>query len=320
MNLRRSTLGILALLLPLVAAVTLAGQPADAAVVTTGHTGSGAPALAQVGDRLYVAWTGSTGTAAAKDMIVGYSTDNGRHIVKLSSRERSPQNEGPALVADPRSSGVLVAWADGRASNTLTMTYYSGTAFSCRTSFAGITTPHAPALAVDPSGNTYVAWTDAAGHLNIALVTSDTCAATHVMTMVNRTVLSQTSPYGPGLIFDTTGVGLHMLIAWVGDNAAHTITVASWVGSTSLVNTATATTTTYPTSGPSLSSVGSDLYVAFRGSNNHEYLGYSEGCFPTCFLPADTGTAVTSPIGLLASGYITTYFDAAGNLVVSSLS
>ncbi|WP_426505550.1 hypothetical protein ACPPVO_47645 [Dactylosporangium sp. McL0621] len=81
----------------------------------------------------------------------------------------------------------------------------------------------------------------------------------------------------------------------------------------------TATTTTYPTSGPSLSSATSDLYIAFRGSDNHEYLGYSQGCFPTCFRPADIGTVVTSPIGSLASGYVLTYFNAAGNLTISSL-
>ncbi len=252
-------------------------------------------------------------------MIVGYSTDKGQNILKLSSSERSPRNEGPALVADPNSSGILVAWADGRARDTLTMTYYSGTAFSCRTGFAGITTPHAPALAVDSSGRTYVAWTDATRHLNIALVSTNTCATRHVMTMVNRTVLRQTSPYGPGLVFDTTGVGLQLLIAWVADDPAHTVNVASWVGSAVLANASTAMTTAYPTSGPSLSSAPSDLYVAFRGSDNHEYLGYSEGCFPTCFVPADTGTVVTSPIGSLASGYVLTYFDAAGDLAISSL-
>lgn len=315
MNARRLALRTtVALLLPVLAAVVVSAQPAAAAVVTTSHTGSGAPALAQVGDRLYVAWTGTQ-----KDMIVGYSTAMGKNIVKLSSAERSPQNEGPALVADPDSSGIFVAWADTRTGNTLTMTYYSGTAFSCRTSFTGITTPHAPALAVDLSGKTYVAWTDANKHLNIALIVPDSCATTHVMTMVNRMVLSQTSPYGPGLVFETNNVGLNMVIAWVADNSAHSVNVASWVGSTTLANVTTATTTAYATSGPSLSSAPSDLYIAFRGSNNHEYFGYSEGCVPTCFNPTDIGTVVSSAIGQLASGYVVSYFDGAGKLTVSSL-
>ena len=223
--------------------------------------------------------------------------------MKLSSNERTPQNEGPALVADPDSSGILIAWADGRAHDTLTMSYFSGTAFSCRTSFAGITTAHAPALAVDSSGQTYLAWTDPTRHLNIARIDPGTCATTHVITMRNRTVLSQTSPYGPGLVFDAT-VSLQLLIAWVADNPAHTVTVAAWVGSATLANIATPEVPAYPTSGPSLAAGPSDLYIALRGADNHLYYGYSQGCRPTCFVPADIGTAVSSPIGWLASGYV----------------
>jgi len=320
MNLRRPALrATLALFLPFVLAATVAGQPAQAALVaTTNLTGSGAPALAKVGDRLYVGWTGSTGTAAAKVLNVGYSTDQGLHIVKLANNERTPQNEGPALVADPNSSGILIAWADGRARNTLTMSYFSGTAFSCRTSFIGITTPHAPALAVDSSGQTYLAWTDAFRHLNIALIDPGTCATTHAITMRNRTVLSQTSPYGPGLIFDST-VSLQLLIAWAADNPAHTVTVGAFVGSASLVNVANPEIPVYPTSGPSLAASGSDLYIAVRGADNHLYFGYSQGCRPTCFVASDIGTAVRSPIGSLASGFVLAYFNGAGNLEIYSL-
>ncbi|GAA3453697.1 hypothetical protein [Dactylosporangium matsuzakiense] len=80
------------------------GAPARASVVTTTHTGSGAPALAHAGGRLYVAWTGSRGTAAAKEVVVGRSADNGQTITKLSTAERTLQGEGPAgnLVVDSR--------------------------------------------------------------------------------------------------------------------------------------------------------------------------------------------------------------------------
>jgi hypothetical protein len=197
------------------------------------------------------------------------------------------------------------------------MSYFSGTAFSCRTSFTGITTPHAPALAVDSSGQTYLAWTDPFRHLNVALIDPGTCATSHVMTMRNRTVLGQTSPYGPGLIFDST-VSLQLLIAWVADNPAHTVRVAAWVGSSSLVNMATPEIPVYPTSGPSLAAGPSDLYIAVRGADNHLYYGYSQGCRPTCFVAADIGTAVRSGIGSLASGSVLAYFNGTGNLEIYS--
>jgi hypothetical protein len=65
-----------------------------------------------------------------------------------------------------------------------------------------------------------------------------------------------------------------------------------------------------------LTAWGSDLYLTFRASDNHEHLGYSEGCLPTCFLPGDTGTAVSSAIGGDALGTIYSWFNPAGNLVV----
>jgi hypothetical protein len=74
----------------------------------------------------------------------------------------------------------------------------------------------------------------------------------------------------------------------------------------------------YPTSAPVVTSVRSDLYLAFRASDNHEHLGYSEGCLPTCFLPGDTGTAVSSAIGADAHDGTFAWFNPAGNLVVDS--
>ncbi len=298
----------------------LVGQPGYAAVITTDHTGSGAPALAYAGGRLYVAWTGSRGTVAAKELVVGYSTSNGQTINKISTAERTRQGEGPAMVADPDNpAGVVLAWADGRTGGTLTATVYDGTAFGCRTSFAGLTTRHSPALAVDSSGKLYVAWTDATNHLNVARLRTDACPITHAIGLSGRTILPQTAAYGPGLIFDTTGPNLGLLIAWIAPDAAHTLTVASWVGSTALTRVSTVDTAgAYATSGPALSAGPSDLYLAFRASDNHEHLGYSEGCLPTCFVPADTGTAVSSAIGAEAHGATYAWFNPAGNLVVDS--
>jgi len=319
MNKRTGVAATMVVLLAALAGVAL-GQPGYAAVVTTDHTGSGAPALARVGGGLYVAWTGSTGTAFAKELVVGYSTTNGQTITKLSTAERTRQGEGPALVADPHNpAGVVLAWADARTFGTLTATVYDGTAFGCRTAFAGLTTRHSPALAADSSGNLYVAWTDVIGHLNVARLATEACATRHTMWLAGRTVLPQTAAYGPGLVFDTTGPNLGMLIAWVAPDAAHTLTVASWVGSTALTRVSTVDTAgAYPTSGPALADGPSDLYLAFRASDNHEHLGYSEGCFPTCFFPADIGTAVSSGIGADALGATYGWFDPAGNLVVDS--
>ncbi|MEU7869997.1 hypothetical protein [Dactylosporangium sp. NPDC049140] len=301
-------------------AVAVAGRPAHAAVITTGHTGSAAPALAHAGGRLYVAWTGSSGTAAAKEVVVGWSTTNGQTITKISTVERTPQGEGPALVADPDNpAGVVLAWADGRGAGTLTATVYDGTAFGCRTAFTGLTTRHSPALAADSSGKLYLAWTDTTDHLNVARLSTAACPTTHTLGLSARTVLPQTAAYGPALVFDTTSAKLGMLIAWVAPDAAHTLTVASWVGSTTLVRLSTVNTAgAYPTSAPALSAAPSDLYLAFRAADNHKHLGFSEGCVPTCFAPVDTGTAVSSAIGADAQGATYAWFNPAGNLVVES--
>jgi hypothetical protein len=139
------------------------------------------------------------------------------------------------------------------------------------------------------------------------------------MRLAARTVLPQTSAYGPGLVFDTTGPNLGVLIAWVAPDPRHTLTVASWVGSTTLDRVTTVDVAgAYPTSGPVLVSRWSDLYLAFRASDNHEHFGYSEGCLPTCFLPVDIGTAVSSGIGADTQGETYGWFNPAGNLVVDS--
>ena len=320
MSKRRGAAATIVLLLAALVDAAI-GQRAFAIDITTSQTGSGAPALAYVGDRLYVAWTGSHGTQAAKELVVGYTTSHGQTIAKISAAERTRQGEGPAMVADPDNpTGVMLAWADGRTGGTLTATIYDGTAFGCRTAFFGLTTRHSPALAADPSGQLYLAWTDATDHLNVARLGTEGCPTTHTMRLSGRTVLPQTAAYGPGLVFDTTGPELGLLIAWVAPDAAHTLTVASWVGSTVLSRVTTVDTAgAYPTSGAALSAWGSDLYVAFRARNNHWYLGYSEGCLPTCFAPADTGTAVSSPVGVEKGSLTFAWFNPAGNLVLSSV-
>lgn len=302
-----------------VAAIGVAAQPAAATVTTTGHTGSGAPALAKVGSRLYVAWTGTAGTATAKGLNLGYSTSNGKNIVKITNPEKTPQNEGPALDSD--AGGVYLVWPAGNNGNTLTAEYYNGTGFTCRTSFAFLTTNHSPALASDPAGNRYLAWTDTAGHVNIAQLDATTCATSNLMSLRSRQTLSVTSIYGPGLVYDTSGSSnLGWVLSWVVGDASHTVKVASYNGSTTLTNLSQVTTPVGATSGPALTSMDSDLYILFRGSDNNLYVGYSEGCVPTCFGSQNWGSAVTSGIGVVAKGFSDwAYFNAAGNLAFDSL-
>lgn len=210
-----------------------------------------------------------------------------------------------------------MAWPDALNGNTLTAIYYNGSAFGCRTSFTGVVTPHSPGLAADGSGKLSVAWTDTTGHLNVARINAGNCSTTHNMQLTGRTVLAQTSPYGPGLVFDSTGSSnLGLVLGWVAPDDRHTVTTATWAGSATLSNISTASTTAYATSGPTLSSWVTDLYVTFRGSDNKEYRGYSEGCVPACFRPASTGAAVTSGIGAEAHASFFAYFNSTGNLAV----
>lgn len=303
-----------------VAAVTAVAAvnvtPAAAGVLTTGHTGSGIPAITAVGPRLYVAWTGTTGTAAAKALNFGWSTANGKNIVKVTNPEKSPQNEGPAL--DPDGVGVYLAWPAGNNANTLTVEYFNGTAFSCRTAFTGITTAHSPALASDPSGTRYVGWTDGAGHLNIATLDSSACASTHTMVLRNRVTLADTSPFGPAMVYDDSGSSnLGIVLAWV--TPSNAISIGSYVGTTALTYRSTVDTGGgVPTSGPGLGSGDSDIYLSFRGSTNTYWLAYSEGCRPSCFHTQDFAIPVSSGIGLLNSAF-SAYFTPAGTLNFFSL-
>jgi hypothetical protein len=300
--------------LTLAVATIVPAAPADA--LTTGHTGSGRPALAVVSSRLYVAWTGSSGTAAQKQLVFGWSTSNGANITKASFTERVPQDEGPALDAD--AAGVYLAWPAGNNANTLTASYFNGTSFSCRTAFTGITTPHAPALASDPTGLRYLAWADNAGHLNVARLDSSSCATTHVMTLTNRVTLPDSTITGPALVWDDSGSSnLGFLLAW--PDAAHVIHVATFTGTTltgrSQVDSASGTATA-----PGLASGIADLYVSFRGAaDGHLYLGYSEGCIPTCFNSSDTGPLVAGGVGMTSDGsrIYSSYFDPTGHLVIS---
>jgi len=69
--------------LVVVVAVFAAVRTAGAAVVSTAYTGSGTPALAQAGSRLYVAWTGSSGTSSAKDPLQRLDPGVRHHHVRV---------------------------------------------------------------------------------------------------------------------------------------------------------------------------------------------------------------------------------------------
>lgn len=302
-----------------VAALAVLLAPGAAQAVTTWHTGSGRPALADVGGRLYVAWAGTSGTAAAKELVLGYSTNSGADIVKLDSAERVPQGEGAAIDGD--GTGVYVAWPAGDRANTLTAAYYSGTAKSCRTAFTGVTSPHAPALVNDRAGHRYLAWTDPSGHLNVGRLDSSACATSHAMTLVERHTFADTTPAGPALMWDDSGSSnLGIVIAWTGADAAHTLDVASYDGAGGLTRRSTVASPVGATLAPGLAAADADIYIGFRGTDGGFHIAYSEGCNPTCFQDASSGTPqVTSGIGMSGGARIATrwsYFDTTGHLVV----
>lgn len=314
--LRRS----LAALAALFAASAVALTPSPAQAVTTWHTGSGRPALAASGNRLYVAWAGSSGTAAAKELVFGYSTDSGANIVKLDSTERVPQGEGAAIDGDG-SGGAVVAWPAGDHGNTLTAFVYDGTAKTCRTSFPGVTSPHAPALANDRAGHRYLAWADPAGHLAVGRLDSASCAATHSMTLVDRHTFADVSPAGPALMWDDSGSSnLGVVIAWTGADAAHTLDVAVYDGSAALTRRSTVSSPVGATQAPGLAAADADIYIGFRGTDGAFHVAYSEGCNPACFQDASLGDPpITSGVGMSGGARTATrwsYFDSAGHLVV----
>jgi hypothetical protein len=292
--------------------------PGSANALTTGHTGSGRPGLALSGGRLYLGWTGSTSYPTGYELDLGWSVDGGKTITKIAQSERVPLGEGPAIDADSSSGGVYIAWSAQNNGNTLTAEYYDSTALSCRTAFTGITTTHSPAMVTDASGIRYVAWTDTAGHLNVARLNSSACATTHTMTLTNRITLADTSIAGPTLVYDSSGSSnLGTLIAWV--NSAHTVTVATYNGTTTLTGRSTVSAPVGASGAPGLGVANSDLYLGFIGTDGNVYYGYSEGCIPTCFNMSTTGETGTSGYGLSTgnSDFYGGLFDTTAHLVIN---
>jgi hypothetical protein len=296
----------------------VAWTPLQASALTTGHTGSGGPALAESGGRLYVGWTGSTGTAGAKGLNLGYSTNAGKTITKIANGETAPQGVGPALDGD--GTGVYLAWPSGNASDTLTAAYFNGTAFTCRTSFTGVTTTYSPALADDGSGNLYIAWTDPVGHIEIARLDSSACATTGTMALTGRTTLTETTTAGPALVYDTTDANLGLVVAWTSSGSGSPVEIGSYTGATTLTNLSQVSAPVGSSADPGLAVTTSDLYLMYPGTDGYAYLGYSEGCIPSCFSPTSTGNQASSSIGIAVDGATTYYafFDPTGHLDVDS--
>jgi hypothetical protein len=293
--------------------------PTAAGAVTTGHTGSGRPALAFAGGRLYLAWAGSSGTAAAKELVIAYSTSDGVRDIKIPTTERTPQGEGPALSGD--GTGVYLAWPAGNNGNTLTAAYTTGAGLTCRTAFAGVIAAHAPALAADPTGTRYLAWVDPAAHVNVARLDSSTCATTKIMTLAGRITLPDTSIAGPALVFDDSGSSnLGFVLAFDTGDTARSIAVGSFTGTTTLIHRSSVSAPVGSTDGPGLSSGNSDLYLSYRGIDGNVYLAYSEGCLTPCFDQHvnPTGERATAGIGLPSNdaGLFRSYFDPTGHLVI----
>ncbi|MDT5039536.1 MAG: hypothetical protein QOE51_521 [Actinoplanes sp.] len=293
--------------------------PGPAAAVVTGHTGSGRPALAFAGGRLYLAWAGSSGTAAARELVVGYSTSGGLRVVKVPGAERTPRDEGPALSGD--GTGVYLAWPAGDNGNTLTVAYTTGAALTCRTAFTGIVAAHAPALAADSTGLRYLAWIDQSAHLNVARLDSSACATTKTMTLTGRVTLSDTSVAGPALVYDDSGSSnLGFLLAYDTGDSARSISVGSFTGTPTLTRRSSVAGPAGSLTAPGLSSGNSDLYLSFTGTDGNVYLAFSEGCIPTCFAGhvSATGDVATGGVGLPSNdaGLYRSFFDPTGHLVV----
>ncbi len=307
----------------LLAVVTGAGLvPTASSAVTTGHTGSGRPALAFAGSRLYVAWAGSSGTAAAKELVVGYSTSQGVRITKVPNTERVPQGEGAALSSD--GTGVYLAWPSGIGGNTLTAAYTTGAALTCRTTFTGVVTAHAPALAADPTGVRWLAWVDPAAHLNLARLDSSACATGGPMRLTGRVTLPDTSVAGPALVYDDSGSSnLGFVLAYASGDAGHPVRIGSFDGTATLAHRAQVSAPAGSTDAPGLSSGNSDLYLSYRGTDGNVYLAYSEGCLTSCFDQhvSPTGDQAAAGIGLPSAdfGLYRSFFNPGGQLVIWSL-
>lgn len=313
MTRRRTTISLL--LAAAAAVASMVSSAPSAFAVALGNTGSGRPALAQSGGRLYVGWTGSAGTVGAREMLLGWSTSGGLRITKVMS-ERTPAAAGPALSGD--GVGVYVAWPAGDAGNTLTAAYYTGSAVTCRTSFSGITTSQAVAMAADPHGKRYLAWVDPASRLNVAILNSSACATTHVMTLSSRVVLADTAVGGPGLAWDQTNAEQGMILAWAGTDAAHRLTTATVNGTSVLTNRSVVDFPVGSLTGATLATNDTDTYIFFQGTDGRFYGGYSQGRQPATFYVQDTGIATAAGIGANTPdiGY-DAYIDATGHLNIS---
>ncbi len=328
----RSTRAALAAI-GVIAALTATGLGASSAsagshTVVTGHTGSGKPTMAAGDGRLYVAYAGSSGTAAAKELVFAYSTSPATQapvLTKIANGERLPEGSGPALDDNRQTRygsfgpGVFLAWPDGKSGNTLTAAYYNGTTLGCRTAFPGITTPFSPALAHDLSGHRYLAWTDPAGLLNVAQLSSSGCASTNTMTLVNRTTLHDVSLTGPALGWDENECCsfLGIMLGWV--DRGHDLRIATYDDTPVLKNRAGVNSPVDAVGAPELISQDSDNYLAWRGANGHVFSAHSQGCSPSCFQNPDSDLPATGTGGVAAQGvWLRAWFDGTGHLVFYS--
>jgi len=295
--------------------------PASASALATGHSGSGRPALAQVGSLLYVAWTGTSGGSGSKQINLGYTQDGGKDMAKVVTTPVTPQNAGPALLGD--GIGVDMAWADGNNADTLTIGYYpgSGNALTCVTAFPGDTTVHSPALTADQSGNEYLAWTNASGAIEIGDLDTSACATGGSATLTNVVTLDDSAASGPALVYDTTDAGLGVVVAWTQPGTEGTIGVGSFNGTSTLTNQTTVSSPVGSAYEVGLSTSISDLYMTYTGTDGSIYLAYSEGCIPSCFNASSTGATGASGVGMDSSPDTTTYyayFDQTGQLNIDS--
>jgi hypothetical protein len=291
--------------------------PATTHASTTAPTGSGRPGVATVGDTLYVGWTSPAATGDAGALNLGWTTDGGKTFTMVANSETTTPGEGPALDGDAR--GVLVAWTDG--AHTLNLAYSTGTTLACKTTFSGVTSPYSPALAGGDSGARVLAWANDTGHLNFAQVDTTACGTTGAITLTGRNTVPNTTIAGPALVYDTTSAGLGLVVAWVGTDSAHDLSVASYVNSATLAHQVQLAPNppAASTSAPGMAASAADLYLRFMGTDGKLYTAYSEGCRPTCFSARTDGTLIGSGVGMTGGQHTwIAYFDNSRKLVITS--
>jgi hypothetical protein len=315
--------------LPFVAAALVLGLfPGAAAAYTTVHTGSGRPALALAGNRLYAAWTGSTSGTTGKQLIIGWSGDGGQHFTKDNTVvERLAEGEGPALDADGSfgyAVGVYLAWSAANNGNTLTVGYTIGNGLKCRTAFTGVRTNRSPAMIHDSTfGTRWIAWTGTDNRINFARLDSSGCNGAGTpggMVLRDRVTLAETTAEGPTLGFDDSGADNGLILGWTVGGVINLATATT--GSATLTNRSTVTQPVVANSsgGFSLTSHPSDLYIWFHSPDGTVHRGYSQGCRPTCFYTFDYELRAASGIGTTTDGFHDTigYFDSRGKLNVAT--